>query len=751
MRNNKLKSTKKIEKKQRVIYNSIIVLFPLILIIFIELVLRIAGYGDDLKLFVKHPDKAYNEYKIVNPEIGKKYFQEFEYSRPPKDIFLKKKTDDVFRIFVMGSSTVAGFPYENNLMFSRILHERLMEAYPHRNIEVVNTAITAINSHTLRDFMPQVLNEKPDAILFYAGHNEFYGAFGAGSNERVSSKPAMLNLHLKLMDYRVYQLIRNVIYKFTAIARNMDTALKKRGTLMARIVKDADIVYASEIYNEGIANYERNLDKMLNLASKNKVPVYISELVSNLLDMEPFGSIATDDYDAAINYYNKAVQDLDDNKIDAAHENFVRARDYDCVRFRASSDINRIVRDKAEKYGAVLVPVLENFEANSPNGIVGDNLLTEHLHPNTTGQFLMAETFYVSLISDSIIDSKVDLFSVKPFNYFVNNYGMTQLDFLLGKHRVENLKYHWPFVSEDAAFVDYRLVYKPTSRLDSLAFNIMALSDANVIDAHLEMAGYYKDRGDFLNAFKEYHALTKINPYWPVYFRNAADCLIQLRDLPGALRFFERSNKYEESFYAHYRAGEIYMMLNNVDEAIINFEKSLSLTSIDNEKLNALNKLYVAYNLQGNSEKSIAVFKQIKKAGQANAPDVPGRTFVLNSFIPLQVHKYITLANEQIAESNYPAAINILLQSINVYDTPVANFKLGDLFYRVKEFEKALFHFQKIYDFYKGDVAYLHFLVVTNLSNRNKQAAENALSELKRIDPDYSGIVRLQKYIDDFS
>jgi hypothetical protein len=86
--------------------------------------------------------------------VGAKYFQRLEYTAPARDIFLRKKPEDCFRIFVMGSSTVVGFPYENNLMFSRILQERLQDAYPDKKIEMVNTAITAINTFTLLDFMP---------------------------------------------------------------------------------------------------------------------------------------------------------------------------------------------------------------------------------------------------------------------------------------------------------------------------------------------------------------------------------------------------------------------------------------------------------------------------------------------------------------------------------------------------------------------------------------------------------------------
>ncbi len=42
--------------------------------------------------------------------------------------------------------------------------------------------ISAINSITLRDIIDDVLEENPDLIIIYTGHNEYYGALGPASN-----------------------------------------------------------------------------------------------------------------------------------------------------------------------------------------------------------------------------------------------------------------------------------------------------------------------------------------------------------------------------------------------------------------------------------------------------------------------------------------------------------------------------------------------------------------------------------------
>jgi tetratricopeptide (TPR) repeat protein len=734
-----------LSKSKKLIFNLIITLLPFIVVIFIELILRIAGYGDNLKLFINHPDKEYKEYRIVNPEIGKKYFQKFEYSSPAKDIFLKKKPDDCFRVFVMGSSSVIGFPYDNNIMFSRILHERLMEAYPGKKIEMVNTAITAINSFTLLDFMPQILREKPDAILFYAGHNEFYGAFGVGSNEAATHNPALINLHLKLMNLRIYQLTRNVISGVSGLFSKQNTAAEKRGTLMTRIVKNADITYGSETYNKGIEYYDKNLGLMLAMAKSKNVPVFISEVVSNIHDLKPFNSIATDRLKPAIEYFQAAQQFEQQGNYLKAKENYIYARDYDCIRFRASSDINKVIHKQAVKYNARLVPSLELFEANSPNGMVGNDLLTEHLHPNIKGYFLLAESFYDALTTSKMIGKEVYEFAPSS-ERFKADYGYTELDSLIGLHRVTNLSYHWPFRDETNNFTDYRLIYKPVSFIDSIAFHVMADKVDNLTVAHLKLAKIYEDRHDYENAFREYNALTKINSYWPVYYRNAADCLLSMKDLPGAIKYFTRSLDYgDESLYAHFRLGELFLIKNDIDQSIIHLEAALKLS--DKERFNVLVKLYTAYTFKKDQKNIDRIDKEIQKLKPGERLQVPPRTYTFLDYIPVQVNDYIVKANELLKNLKIDEAEALLLESLTIKDTPIAHRRLGEIYLKKKEMQKSLYHLRMVYNDFDSDPRFLHMMTYFYLNTNRPDDAKVCYERLRQVEPDYPGLKKIEGYI----
>jgi len=731
-----------LNKSRKLIFSIISVLLPFIFLIFLEIILRISGSGNDLSLFINHPDKAFSGYKVVNPEIGKKYFQNMEYSTPAKDIFLKEKPQDVFRIFVMGSSTVVGFPYDNNLMFSRILSERLRDAYPNKKIEMVNTAITAINSFTLADFMSQILKEKPDAILFYEGQNEFYGAFGAGSNEAAFHSPVLIRIHLKLMNFRVYQLVVKMVGGFTRLLSSSDSGKEKRGTLMSRIVKDADITYGSKIYKEGISNFDQNLSAILSMAKQKNVKVFISDMVTNLRDIKPFKSIASDGLKGAEEYYNAAKKFEQQNEIQKAKENYILARDYDCIRFRASTDINNIIKKLADKYQADFVPTLDLFNSNSPNGIVGNNLLIEHVHPNVSGEFLLAESFYKEITRSKIIAGEVAE-TEKNFKSFKMNYGYSKLDSLIGKHRITNLEYHWPFRDESTNYIDYREIYKPIGTIDSLAFNVMARKKLSLTEAHEYLADMYMKKGDYIKAYQEYNSLTKINPYWSFYFRKAADCLLKMEDLPEALRFFERSTEYDESFYAHFRAGEICMIKNDQEAALRHFQKA-QLNADAQQKQKTLVKIYQTLVYLNRTEEGKDILTYFKKLNPKQGIPVPPRTYLYMNYIPLQVKQNVEGASEYLAHNNQDKAIELLLNSLEIKETPVVFRMLGELYSKKGELEKSNGFLMKAYPEFKFESQFLHYFIVASMATGHKDDAKKALEQLKKIDPNYPEIGKFQ-------
>ena len=159
---------------------------PILFFVLLETALHIFNYGSDYKQWVNvTADKL-----MLNPELCRRYFYTtatVPYSN--QNTFDANKKPNSFRVFILGESSAAGYPYTPNGDFGRYIRKRLEACYPSAVIEVVNLGITAVNSYTIRDIMPGVLEQKPDLILIYTGHNEYYGALGVGSMESVGKSP----------------------------------------------------------------------------------------------------------------------------------------------------------------------------------------------------------------------------------------------------------------------------------------------------------------------------------------------------------------------------------------------------------------------------------------------------------------------------------------------------------------------------------------------------------------------------------
>ena len=84
----------------------------------------------------------------------------------------------------------------------------------------------------------------------------------------------------------------------------------------------------------------------------------------------------------------------------AAKEHFVRARDLDTLRFRADSRINDINRAVAARHRAQNWSMpRHSFPKESPNGIIGSELVYEHVHLTPPGNYLLARAMFLQIAS----------------------------------------------------------------------------------------------------------------------------------------------------------------------------------------------------------------------------------------------------------------------------------------------------------------------------------------------------------------
>jgi tetratricopeptide (TPR) repeat protein len=604
--------------RKKWVFRIIMLLLPLILLTILELTLRLFNYGGNLDLLIPAPGKV-SDYLMCNRNVGRRFFYTLQGVLPgvPKDLILKKKPKNGYRIFVLGGSTAAGFPYGNNVMFSRILNHRLADVFPERHIEIMNIAMSAINSYALLDYMDEILAREPDAILIYAGHNEFYGALGVASMESLGKYRWMVNTFLKFTRFRTFLLVRDFVGQIRRWIENMDnegTANVYTETLMERIVADQTISYGSRLYELGKQQFEENLRAIYKKAKDHGVPVLISELVSNVRDQAPFVSQASNNLPSAMEIY-KLAQSLEaEKKYTDAERTYERAKDLDELRFRAPEEFNKIIYSVAAEFSEPVVPMESYFEKASPNGLVGDNLMTDHLHPNISGYFLMADAFFDAMHDNKFIAGTWDLTNVKPESIYRREWGLSKLDTVCAELSIRILKGGWPFQSK---FKMNRALqeFHPKDEVDSMAVNVLIKNKLNLESAHLELAKHYTRLELYPLVFQEYKSLYYTVPSEVIFYERAAEALRRMKKFDEALSVLFQARKVRETGTGDKMIGLILLVDGKLVQAIPFLEKAL--ISLPKDRL-LIQNLSLAYIKTGRIQEGKDLLVQLEQVQSQN-------------------------------------------------------------------------------------------------------------------------------------
>jgi lysophospholipase L1-like esterase len=400
------------------LFRGIALSLPVLFFLLLEYGLRWAGLHQSWPLFISNP--AAPDYLLTRPDVIKRYFPSGS-AIPNVTVepafFLKTKADNALRLVVQGESTTAGYPYGLGASLAGMLDQRLKRTFPQRKVEVINTAMSAVNSFALLDFADEIIAQQPDAVLIYVGHNEYLGVLGVGSSYSSSNSAAFNLLYMKLRRLATFQTAQDLYQQWQLPAEQNTTGR----TLMAKVAQGQHIAFDSDLYHAGLQQFKQNMSLLLDKYQQAGIAVYIATIASNIADQPPFVSealtaqqqqmlsqiqqqqvrqqleqMAEQQHHAALSYelgqyYRKAQQKTE------ALLWLTKAKDYDQLRFRAPSAMNQQIRQLATDYGAVLVDVEQTFMRQSVQGLVGKSLMLEHLHPNVQGYFLLADSFYQQL------------------------------------------------------------------------------------------------------------------------------------------------------------------------------------------------------------------------------------------------------------------------------------------------------------------------------------------------------------------
>ncbi len=443
---------------------------PWLLLAAVEGGLRLAGYGGRPPLFVPYEPEP--GWLYTNPDFARRYFRGGFVPTPHVDFFRADKAPGTFRVVFQGESSAAGYPYGHGGAPSRILERQLEAAAPGRPVEVVNAAFTAINSYALLDQADDVIAARPDAVLIYAGHNEYYGALGAASTRSLGGSRALVRAYLALQRLRTAQLLGDALGRVLpagAGAAGADGADAPR-SVMQLMAGDQRVPLGSPVYRRGLDQFRANLGELLARYRAAGVPAFVGTVASNERDQPPFVSepAAPGDTAAAAHFALARAADARGDGA-AARAHYRAAKERDALRFRAPEAVNRIIREEAARHGATVVESQRALERASPAGVPGRSLMLEHLHPNVDGYALIADAFHAALRARGLPaagPAPGDLPNAGPAR---RDLPVTAVDSLAGVYRTGRLTAQWPFQPAGVSAVAAVDTLRPRTPAERLA------------------------------------------------------------------------------------------------------------------------------------------------------------------------------------------------------------------------------------------------------------------------------------------
>lgn len=394
-------------------------LVPAVFFLAVEGALRLGGFGHPTKFFIAAPTKGE---VMTNQKFGWRFFPSHLARAPVPAIVEVRPPAGVFRIMVLGGSAARGTP-EPAFSFGRALEALLEGVYPEARFEVLNGAMTAINSHVVLPIARDVGRLAPDLVIVYMGNNEVVGPYGAATIfSPYSPQLGLIRAGLAAKTWRLGQLVNRGVNRRGGEGetwRGMEMFLEQR-------------IAASSPGLEGVYGHLRvNLTDLVTASREAGAQVLLSTVAVNLRDQPPFASlhrpdlkeserqrfeewlaVARQDLDggdpARALERLAAAEEIDDTyaeshfhrghallalgRVAEARESLMRARDLDALRFRADGRINQVIAEVAEVEGVPLVDAatlfLEGAGLGSP--LPGRRLFYEHVHLNFVGNYALA-------------------------------------------------------------------------------------------------------------------------------------------------------------------------------------------------------------------------------------------------------------------------------------------------------------------------------------------------------------------------
>lgn len=342
------------------------VLVPLLLFGFMEGVLRVLnlGYPTGFLLETKVRDRAA---LVDNPFYGYRFFTPALARNPAPILTSRGKAPDTIRVVVLGESAAQGDPLMQ-FGLPRMLQCVLNGAAATGHVEVINAAMTAINSSVIVDIARELTACRPDVFVLYIGNNEVIGPYGPGTV--FTALPGLTRLapwRVSMTGWRSAFFLREGL---TSLFSSRANPSRWSGLAM---FSERPVPFGDRSLPPMYDLFERNIRAIVDIARGAGAQVILSTVAVNLSDCPPFGGAEA----AAAFARARAQRDRAGLK---------EARDLDVYRFRTDSVLNERLRKLANKLRVPLADAERVFDEADADA----DLFVDHVHFTFAGTHRLA-------------------------------------------------------------------------------------------------------------------------------------------------------------------------------------------------------------------------------------------------------------------------------------------------------------------------------------------------------------------------
>jgi len=327
------------------------------------------------------------------------------------------KDRNALRIVFLGGSAAQGDP-DPSFSMSRFLQCYFESVLPDRRVEIYNAGMTAVDSSLVLRSARDLLDLDPDLLIVYAGNNEFIGPSGVAAGQGFSRRKALLRR--RMLGFRIAQFPAELKWKHRAEKGELGDWQGMESFIGLEV--DSSDPRVDVIHRQ----FQSNLGAIVRAAGK-KVPTILCTVGVNLL-CPPFESMKGEEMEAlfarldemektgrlqealdaiaeagetenALLAYRRGrilralAAGGDEEGLLKAREALEHAVNLDRLRFRADSEINRVIRQEAAAGSNAYLADVENaLSLETP--IPGDDLFYDHVHLNFRGTDIAAREIF---------------------------------------------------------------------------------------------------------------------------------------------------------------------------------------------------------------------------------------------------------------------------------------------------------------------------------------------------------------------